>query len=136
MAKALSYAEQVDASTKLCQDILARLQKLDIPTPPPREVQDGPLADLDQMMADLQNDSHTQRFLLHVMQIVSEGLRIIHKAAPPDSPASEFHDSTMAQIKAVVQDIKAEEPPVDKPVKILLSSRDVIHSFYVPDFRI
>ena len=26
--------------------------------------------------------------------------------------------------------------PVDKPVKLLLSSRDVIHSFYVPDFRI
>ncbi len=26
--------------------------------------------------------------------------------------------------------------PVDKPVKLLMSSQDVIHSFYVPDFRI
>lgn len=26
--------------------------------------------------------------------------------------------------------------PVDKPVKLLMSSRDVIHSFYVPNFRI
>jgi len=26
--------------------------------------------------------------------------------------------------------------PVDRPVKLLLSSKDVIHSFYVPDFRI
>lgn len=26
--------------------------------------------------------------------------------------------------------------PVDRPVKLLMSSRDVIHSFFVPDFRI
>ena len=26
--------------------------------------------------------------------------------------------------------------PVDKPVKLVMSSRDVIHSFFVPDFRI
>lgn len=26
--------------------------------------------------------------------------------------------------------------PVDKPVKVLLSSKDVIHSFFIPDFRI
>jgi cytochrome c oxidase subunit 2 len=26
--------------------------------------------------------------------------------------------------------------PVDRPIKLLLSSKDVIHSFYVPDFRI
>ena len=26
--------------------------------------------------------------------------------------------------------------PVDKPVKLLMSSKDVIHSFFVPDFRI
>ncbi len=26
--------------------------------------------------------------------------------------------------------------PVDKPIKLLMSSRDVIHGFYIPDFRI
>lgn len=66
-------------------------------------------------------------YIYHQMRKMPEGALEIHVIAKQWAWAAEYKNGVKS-VEIVV--------PVNKPVKLIMTSEDVIHSFYVPSFRI